>query len=214
MSLPYPVRAREERIADNAVHVAGLVLGIAGSVALIVYVALVGSGAEVAGAAVYAAATMLALSMSAAYHLMPRDDIRPWLRRLDHAFIFVKIAGTYTPLVVILGGLAAYGLLAFVWVVALVGAVTKLMFWQTPGRGSTLIYLGLGWLSVLLMWPLAKTMPPESIALMALGGLIYTAGAVIYSAEELRYHTAIWHAMVLVATGCFFLAVAMGVGLH
>ena len=212
MSMPYPVRVRAERIADNAVHIAGLILGIAGSIALIVFVALKGTGAEVAGAAIYAAATLLALTMSAAYHLVPWDDLRPWLRRLDHAFIFVKIAGTYTALVAILGGLPAYGVLAAVWAVALAGAALKLVRWQDPGHRSTLIYVGLGWASLLLAWPLWNAVPGAALALMVAGGLIYTLGAVIYGTERLRFHTAIWHVMVLAATACFFVAVALAVG--
>ena len=212
MSLPYPVSVRSERIADNAVHVAGLIVGLAGSVALIVYVALVGSGAEIAGAAVYAAATMLALSMSAAYHLAPSDAIRPWLRRLDHAAIYVKIAGTYTPLVVILGGIAAYGLLAAVWIMALAGAAAKLIFWRVPGRRSTLLYIALGWLGLALAWPMYGAVPGEVLALMGAGGATYTAGAWVYGAQSLPFNTAIWHVMVLIATACFFVAVALGVG--
>lgn len=211
MSLPYPVPVRAERIADNVVHYAGMVLALVGSVALIVYTAMVGTGGEIAATSIYAAATMLAISMSAAYHLVPWDEVRPWLRRLDHAFIYLKIAGTYTPLVVILGGIAAYGVLAAVWAIALMGAAAKLIFWRAPGRRSTLLYVALGWISLVLVWPLAKTLPAEAMALMGIGGATYTGGAWVYGAESLPFNTAIWHVMVLAATACFFVAVALGV---
>ena len=153
---------------------------------------------------------ILSLLASAAYHLLPWERSRPVFHRLDHAAIYLKIAGTYTPLVVLIGSWFAYVVLGVVWVVALLGAVAKLSFWATNARGSLALYLLLGWASVLLIWPMWLTLPGPAFALIAAGGLLYTVGTVFFAMKVLRFQNAIWHSFVLAASTCFFCAVSMG----
>ncbi len=104
----------------------------------------------------------------------------------------------------------AWTVLAVVWVLALAGAAAKLWFWTDPGHLATALYLALGWLSVLLVWPLVDRLPPVATGLLIAGGLLYSAGVVFFAWERLRFNIAIWHAFVLLASGCFYGAIALG----
>ncbi len=209
----YPVYARAERIADGVIHALGMIFALTGAVLLIVYAAFNGtSGGTIAAVAVYAGALIATFTASAIYHMTPWDRARPVLRRIDHAAIYLKIAGTYTPLVLLIGTGFAYVVLGLVWVLALAGAAAKLFFWSNPGRLGPWLYLVLGWLSVALVWPLVQTLPAVASALIVLGGLLYSAGVIFFSWEKLKFSNAIWHGFVLAASACFFAAITLGVG--
>jgi len=100
--------------------------------------------------------------------------------------------------------------LGIVWALAIVGMVMKLFFWRTPGRLGTWLYLGMGWLSVFLIWSLLPVLPIAAMWLMTAGGFLYTAGVVFFSWESLKFSNAIWHAFVVAASACFFVAIVMG----
>jgi len=189
------------------VHVAGLVLAIPASVLLLVEAA--GSQRLTTAAALYAGCMIFAFAASAIYHLSPIDRTRPLLNRIDHAAIYFKIAGTYTPFVALIGSGFAYAVLGIVWALALVGAVAKLWFWGTDGRGSLALYLLMGWLAVLLFWPMWQVLPPAALFLVSVGGIIYSVGARVFAKPAFRFQNAIWHSFVLSASTCFFAAVAI-----
>jgi hemolysin III len=153
---------------------------------------------------------IMAFTASAAYHFTPIERFRPFLRRCDHACIFLKIAGTYTPLVVLIGSGFSYGVLAVVWAIALGGMIWKLFFWSTPNWRSTMLYLILGWMAVALAYPLFKTMPLSSVLLIIAGGVTYTIGVIFYRWDDLKYSVAIWHAFVLAASACIYTAIYIG----
>jgi len=206
----YPNYARSERIADGAMHGIGVIGAVAGAVYLLGWQSgAVGTGLMV-GLVVYAVALMATFCASAFYHMTPWERIRPTLRRIDHAAIYLKIAGTYTPLVVMIGTGFGYLVLGIVWALAIVGMVMKLFFWRTPGRLGTWLYLGMGWLSVFLIWSLLPVLPIAAMWLMTAGGFLYTAGVVFFSWESLKFSNAIWHAFVVAASACFFVAIVMG----
>lgn len=205
----YPAYARAERIADFAVHSMGLALGIVGTPLLVVFAALHLEGDQVAALAIYGAALTFSFAASLLYHFPPREAIRPIFRRLDHAAIYLKIAGTYTPLAVLLGTAFSYVILGVVWALAIAGAVAKLL--RQPGDGSGVaLYLILGWLSLTLVWPLAQVAPVATMVLIVAGGLLYTLGIVFFLWEKLRFAQAIWHAFVVSASACFFTAITLG----
>lgn len=206
----YPAFARSERIADGLIHLLGVILAIAGSVMLVVFAVLWAGAGQIAAVSVYGAALIATFVASASYHMTPWERLRPGLRRIDHAAIYLKIAGTYTPLVVMIGSGFGYVLLGLVWVLALIGAVAKLFYWSTPGRLAPRLYLVLGWLSLTLIWSLAQNLPIPATALIIVGGLLYSAGVIFFNWETLKFSNAIWHGFVLVASGCFFGAITMG----
>lgn len=204
--MAYP-HTKVETIADGAVHVTGLLFAICATV-LLTFQAAEGS-AGVTATALYCGCMIVAFAASAVYHLSPVDRYRPLLNRIDHAAIYLKIAGTYTPLVAVLGTGFAYAVLGLVWILAMLGAVAKLWFWRTDARGSLALYLGMGWLSVLLIWPLFERLSGSAIALIFAGGVIYSAGTIIFARDAMRFQNAIWHGFVLVASICFFVAISI-----
>lgn len=208
--MTYPAFARSERIADALIQALAVTLALCGTILLIILASPRLGGGSIAALSVYGAAMSFSFVASLCYHFTPWEQWRHALQRLDHAAIYVKIAGTYTPLVVMLGSAFGYGVLAVVWVLALIGAAAKLFFWRAAGRYSTALYLLLGWISVLLVLSLMQVLPVPALVLIGLGGAFYSAGTVFFSREELKFSMAIWHGFVLAGSGCFFAAISIG----
>ncbi|MEM1232686.1 MAG: hemolysin III family protein [Pseudomonadota bacterium] len=200
---------RPERMADGTIHLLGLAASIIATVLLILFAARTGSGLDVAAVSVYGGVAIFAFAASAAYHMTPWSRARSWLQRVDHAAIYLMIAGTYTPLVVVLGSVFAYVVLGLIWTVAVLGALGKLTQILQPGWASTFLYIAMGWASVVLIWPLVQTVPPLTLWLMLAGGLAYTIGAPINHWEDLRFNVAIWHGFVLAGYGLFLGAIVV-----
>ena len=207
---PYPTFARSERIADGVIHAVGVTLAMTGAILLVVFAAFWAGAGQIAAVSVYGTALIATFSASAFYHMTPWEGLRPTLRRIDHAAIYLKIAGTYTPLVILIGSGFGYVVLGLVWVLAVAGAVAKLFFWAAPGRLAPVLYLVLGWLSVALIWSLAQTLPLPATILVIIGGLLYSAGVFFFNWESLKFSNAIWHGFVLAASACFFAAITVG----
>ncbi|MFX0544078.1 PAQR family membrane homeostasis protein TrhA [Roseovarius sp. S1116L3] len=208
--MSYPSYTRNERLADGAVHIIGFALALGAVVWLLSRMPQeVGMGQWTA-LAIYSAALLIMLGASGAYHILADTIARPVLRRLDHAAIYVKIAGTFTPLAVLLGTGFGYIILGIVWALALVGAALKLMTGRGRMHTAFWPYLALGWMGLILFVPLIGLLPRFSLGLILAGGLLYSAGIAFYAWEKLRYSNAIWHGFVLVASGCFFGGIASG----
>ncbi|MEQ6250146.1 hemolysin III family protein [Sulfitobacter sp. HNIBRBA3233] len=204
--MPYPF-SKSETIADGVVHTAGLAFALPATLVLLMQAG--GDVPKLTAVLLYGLSMVGAFAASAIYHMSPLDRTRPLLNRIDHAAIYFKIAGTYTPLVVVLGSGFAYGILGIVWALAFLGAIAKLRGWATDARGSLALYLGMGWLSTLLIWPMWTTLPGPALVLVAIGGAIYSLGTIVYARERLAYQNAIWHGFVLTASVCFFAAISI-----
>lgn len=151
---------------------------------------------------------------SALYHLTRQPERKELLRRIDHAVIFVMIAGTYSPFVLVkVGGAWGFGLFAFVWAVALFGVLLKLRYPRKWEPAALAAYLGLGWVCVVAIGPLVDALSVPVLVLLGAGGLIYSLGVLFYVQKRLRYRIAIWHAMVLAAAGCHYAAVMTAIAL-
>lgn len=206
----YPRYARSERIADGTVHAVGVTGALIGALVLIPWAIYHVAPGQLLALTIYAAAMVASFAASAFYHMTPWERLRPMLRRLDHAAIYLKIAGSYTPLVVFVGNSLSYAVLAIVWLMALWGIVRKLFFWQRPGRFSTALYLIMGWMGVTVIWMALPVLPAWSSALIATGGVLYTLGVVFFNWESLKFSMAIWHGFVLVASAMIFVAISVG----
>ena len=197
-----------EEIANSLSHGLGALLAAVFSPQLIENALRAGTAQGLA-AAVYCGSMILLFSVSAAYHWVAPGRTKDLMRRLDHAAIFLFIAGSYTPFM--LGSLAdegGYWILAFVWLVATVGTVAKCANRLTHPVLSTALYLGLGWLSVFILKPLMNELPTDGLALIVAGGILYTLGAVVFHLDHrFRYAHFVWHLLVLGASGCHFVAV-------
>jgi hemolysin III len=170
-----------------------------------------GSAGRVAAVAVYAAGLLAMLGFSTAYNFAKAPH-RPWLRRLDHAGIFLMIAGSYTPFTTqTLTGGWAIGMTAAVWATALLGVLGKVFLPNLGRRFWIGVYLALGWLVVVALKPMIGAMSWVALLLLALGGTIYSTGVVFYLRKRLTFRRAIWHGHVVAGAGVHWVAVLVGV---
>ncbi len=197
-----------EEIANAVTHGLGLALSVAGLVLMVVRSARHSDAWAVTSTAIFGATLVLLYTTSTLYHSFSGEELKRLLRKFDHAAIFLLIAGTYTPfLLVSLRGPWGWSLFGVVWGLAAVGVALK--FWFT-GRFrvlSTLIYIGMGWLVLAAFRPLLAALPRGGLVLLLAGGLCYTGGAAFYLWKRLPYHHAVWHLWVLAGSGCHWASV-------
>lgn len=199
---------RSELIADGIVHGVGVVLALAGAVALVACAAVWSSGGVLAAVSVYGAGLVLALGISCAYNVWPVSAVKWRLRRFDHASIFVLIAATYTPFLQrgVDEPVLAFMLVA-IWVAAIAGAALKFLLPGRFDRLAILLYLLMGWSGVLAAEPLASRLPAITMLLILAGGVLYSVGVVFHVWERLRFQNAIWHGFVVAAAATHYSAV-------
>jgi hemolysin III len=208
------VRRREysvgEEIANAVTHGIGVALSIAALVTLAVLSAFTRDPWRIAGAVTFGVALVLLYAASTLYHSVPNERARHVLKVLDHASIYVLIAGTYTPftLVTLREG-EGPRLFGVIWGLALVGVILEAFWVYRPKWVSTLVYLAMGWLVIAVVRPLSAALEPGGIALLAAGGAAYTVGTVFYLAKRVRYMHMVWHLFVLAGSACHVLAVAL-----
>ncbi len=196
--------------ADAVVHALGLAFALIAAPALVIWSASHGDVAELASVGVYAATLVAMFAFSAAYNLMRGARRREILRRLDHGAIYLKIAGAYTPFAALsFEGETGRALLVGVWGVALIGFVVKLAAPRRFDIVSIPLYLALGWAIVFVIGEAIESLSPGALALIAVGGGIYTVGVAFHLWERLPFQTPIWHLHVLAGTVCVFSAVAL-----
>ena len=200
--------ASREHTADTIIHVIGIVVGFFAVTAMMAAAVYHLPPASTACLAIYGAGMLAMIACSAAFHMISAARWMGVLQRLDHAAIFLKIAGTYTPFAAIkIGGIAGFGLLGSVWLLALLGAAGKLLLASTWDRFAIPLYLVLGWIGLVMLKPLIASVTPATLVLLGIGGLLYTVGVVFHVWRSLPYQKAVWHAFVLAGTGCHFGAV-------
>ena len=200
-----------ERSADRWVHIVGLAGGAVGGLVLLGFSLGVGKLGQAAAVGVYATCLVLMFLASAAYNLAsPRR--RPLLRRLDHAAIFLMIAGSYTPFTTQrLTGAWAWGMTIAVWALAAGAAAGKLLAPGLDRKFWVVVYLALGWIAVIAIKPLLTGVSAVALILLLAGGLVYTLGVVVYLKVDLPFRRAIWHSFVTAAAATHFAAILTGV---
>lgn len=206
---PRLVYSAAEKRLDSMIHLVGVGAALL-AVPLLIGAALMrsvqtGSGSFVLAVGIYGACFIAMLSASALYNLGVKPGMNWLFQRIDHAAIYLKIAGTYTPFTLISG--QGLGLLVGLWGAAVVGVALKL---ASPVRfrfAALALYLGMGWVGVLILPSLAQSLPMATLVLMVMGGVVYTTGVFFYLWTRLPYHFAIWHIFVLVASFIFYAAV-------
>lgn len=196
-----------DQMADRVVHVVGIGLGVVGAIVLVVVAAIDGGPGDLAAVLIYAAGLLAMLGCSAAYNVFHTSVRRDWLRRFDHAAIFAMIAGTYTPFTARLAGDWATGLTAAIWTIAAAGIALKLLKPRRIETISILLYLALGWIGLVAVGPFRAALDARTLALLALGGIVYTAGVVFHLWRRLPYQNAVWHGFVLVAASVHYVAI-------
>lgn len=199
------------KCADLVVHIVGLAFALFGGGILLGLSVGFGSLGQIAAVAIYTVGLMTMFGCSMAYNF-GKWSWRPVLRRFDHAAIFLMIAGSYTPFTTQrFDGVWAIGMTSAVWVVALIGAGGKLFLPRIASRFWIFLYVALGWLSLAAIQPFLAGVSMTALILVAIGGVIYTAGVPIYMAAKMPFRRAVWHGFVLAAACVQYCGIMSGV---
>jgi hemolysin III len=202
-------QSRPEEIANSVIHGFALLASVAGLPALVMAASGHRDPLHTTGAVIYGITLVLMYLSSTLYHAVPRPEAKSVLRKVDHSAIYLLIAGTYTPFMLsVLRGPVGYAILAAIWALAVFGTVAKLTIGFRYPRLSLALYLGMGWMIVFALQPLATHVSSAGIAWLVAGGLCYTGGVIFYVTDaRLRFGHAIWHCFVAAGSACHFFAV-------
>lgn len=207
-----PSYPRREEIAHALTHGAGALASLVGLVVLVVLAAQRADAWTVVGVSIYGGSLLLLYLFSTLYHGLSRTRARGVLQRLDHAGIFLLIAGTWTPfLIVNLRGPWGWTLFGLVWGLALPCIVVEAAARTRPKALMVAACLGLGWLAVAAGRPLLASVPPNSLWLLLGGGLCYSLGVVFYVWKRLPWHHAVWHVFVIAGSALHWFSIYSGV---
>lgn len=199
---------RREEIANAITHGIGAALSVAALVLLIVFSSLKGTAWHVVSFTIYGSTMLLLYLSSTLVHGLRDGKAKDFFEFMDHSSIYLFIAGTYTPfLLVAIRGTLGWSLFGIVWGVALFGVVFKAFFVKKFLFLSTVFYIAMGWLIVIAWNPLTAVVAPQGMNLLAIGGVLYTLGTIFYVWRGFPYHHAIWHLFVLAGSILHFFAI-------
>lgn len=197
-----------EEIANWLTHGLGLCLSIAGFYILINAIHQDDGYTKMISVTVYGITLILLYVFSTLYHAVKSDKLKRKLQIADHAAIYIKIAGTYTPFSLLtLKDNYGWALLVMIWVLAIAGVIFKFIFSDKYNIASTIIYLIMGWLAIIVIKPLFNNLPLEGFILLAAGGLSYTVGVIFFLWEKLPYSHPIWHIFVMAGSTLHYLSI-------
>jgi hemolysin III len=203
-----PSYSLREEIASSVTHGVGIVLSIAALAVMASLAALRGDAWHVVSCSIFGTTLILLYTASTLYHGVQSERLKPMLRALDHSAIFLLIAGTYTPFMLVsLRGPWGWSLFVAIWAVAITGIVLRLVL---KGRRHGIIvalFVAMGWAVVIALGPMIDSVGSGGMALLAAGGLAYTGGVVFYKWKSLPYNHAIWHGFVLLGSALHVFAV-------
>lgn len=200
--------SRGEEIANAITHGIGVVLSIAALTLLIVFAAIYGGPMHVVSFTIYGVTMVLLYTASTLVHSFPEGKVKDLFETFDHSSIYLFIAGTYTPIVLIaLPPKLGWTLFGIVWAIAIGGVVFKAFFTKKFLFASTALYLLMGWIIVIAWGPLTSTMPAVGLNLLVTGGILYSVGTIFYVWRAFPFHHMIWHLFVLAGSITHFLSV-------
>lgn len=197
-----------EEVANVVTAGVGATLSLAGLVLLILRAMDTGDPWRVVSFTVFGVSMVLLYVVSTLYHSLSRTRARRLFKVLDHALIYVLIAGTYTPfMLVYLRGPWGWSMFGALWAFALAGVLFKILYADRFRKASTLLYLAMGWIGLIAAKPLLDAVPALALLWLVMGGAVYSLGTLFYVWRGQRYHHAIWHLFVLGGTGCHYVAI-------
>lgn len=197
-----------EEILHSLTHGVGAILSALALVTLVILAVTHGTLWHIIGYSVFGASMLALYLASTLYHGVQKPRLRPVLRKVDHACIYLLIAGTYTPFVLIsLRTTLGLTMLTVVWALAVFGIVYKIFFIDRFVVLTTLAYVFMGWMSVLAWREMVANLPTPSLIFLFVGGGLYTIGVIFYALTRIRYTHAVWHVFILAASACHFVAV-------
>jgi hemolysin III len=187
-----------EEILNASTHGFGIILSIVGLVVLVAFASINGSPMLITSSAIFGGSLIFAYSSSTLYHAITNEKAKQIFRQFDHAAIYLLIAGTYTPIVLVsLGGVWGWTIFSIIWTTAIFGIVLKFVYPHRFKKLSVVLYLIMGWLVIVAIKQLMENMESGGLWLMFIGGLFYSVGVIFYVWKSLPYNHAIWHLFVL-----------------
>ncbi|AXY02256.1 MULTISPECIES: PAQR family membrane homeostasis protein TrhA [Vibrio] len=198
-----------EELANSITHGIGMIFGIVGLILLLIKAAdHQADTLTMTSMAIYGSSIIVLFMASTLYHAIPHPQAKRWLKTFDHCAIYLLIAGSYTPfLLVSLRTPLAIGLMMVIWTIALIGIIMKVAFVYRFKKLSLMTYLVMGWLSLIVIYQLAVHLDIGGLTLLAVGGLVYSVGVIFYVAKRIPFNHAIWHGFVLAGCVCHFFAI-------
>jgi hemolysin III len=201
-------QSRGEEIANSVSHGVGLLAAVVAAPVLVLSAVRQDGAARIVGASIFAATMVLLYLTSTLYHALPRNRVKQVFQVLDHAAIFLMIAGTYTPFTLgVLRGTWGWTLFVLVWGLALAGLVLTAAGGARYPKLRVCLYLAMGWLILVAVKPLWLRMPPWGLFWLFAGGFAYTVGVAFYAVKRVSYNHFVWHLFVIAGTACHFIAV-------
>ncbi|MBY0515896.1 MAG: hemolysin III family protein [Bacteriovoracaceae bacterium] len=204
--------SKSEEIANSITHGLGIVFAIGGLTALMVLTSYFGSATHLVSYLIYGISMLVLYTASTLYHSIPSERAKKFLKICDHAAIYLLIAGTYTPFLLInLKGNLSYIAIGIIWAIAIAGVVFKVFFTGKFERLSTILYLAMGWMVIFVAEPLFNELNAQAITWLVAGGMAYTLGTIFYMMKKQFAH-AIWHVFVLLGSIFHFTAIIYAAG--
>ncbi len=199
-----------EEIANAVTHGVGAALSVAALVVLIFIAAMWGNGWHLASAIVYGVTMFLLYTASTLYHAITHPGARRVFKVIDHAGIYLLIAGTYTPFTLVtIRDEGGWWLFAVVWTLAVAGISLEAFWVDRPKWASAVVYLGMGWLAIFAIKPIANNLEPAGVRLLIAGGLAYSLGTIFYLLKKVKWMHPVWHLWVLAGSLLHFLSVML-----
>jgi hemolysin III len=197
-----------EEIANAATHSLGVALSLAALVSLVIVAGRTEDSFRMVSSVAFGSSLVFLYLASSLYHGLPHPRAKRVFKIFDHAGIYLLIAGSYTPFTLVtLRGPVGWTLLGIVWGLAAVGIASEVVWRSRPRWLSALVFIGMGWIVVFAMKPLAAALPGGGLWLLVAGGLSYTLGTIFYLLKRVPYMHAVWHLWVIGGSACHVLAV-------
>ena len=203
------IASPREELANAVTHGVGFVASLIGLPILVVAAASRGERAALVGVSVFGAALVALYAASTLYHAVSHPTLKQRLRVLDHACIYLLVAGTYTPFTLgVLRGRWGWTLFGIVWTLAALGVLFKVLFGGgAMAKLSTAVYVAMGWVVIIAIKPLVAAMDSAGLMLLVAGGLLYTGGVVFYVDKRRTWSHPVWHLFVMGGSVCHYFAV-------
>src|ERR1019366_4800948 len=206
-SLPH-LETPAEEVASSITHGVGFVFSLVALLVLVIIASMGGDSRRIVTVSIYGGSLLLMYAASTCYHFVRSPRAKRALRIFDHASIYLLIAGTYTPFVLVsMGGGWGWSLFGVIWGLAVAGVLFKLFYVEYYETMSLILYVMMAWLALVAVKPLLADIPLGGLVLLAGGGAAYMAGIIFYLWDHLPFNHAIWHLFVIAGSVCHFIAV-------
>jgi hemolysin III len=198
----------QEEFANSISHGIGVLFSVVAIALLVTFSVLNGSAIHIVSCSIFGASILLLYTFSTLYHAVQDSTVKGWLRTLDHIGIYILIAGTYTPFLLLsIQGFLGWLFFGIIWGLTAFGIVFKIFYTDRFKKASLILYLSMGWLAIFIIRPLLDNLSNPILFLIAAGGLSYTLGTIFYTRPKMKYAHTIWHLFVLGGTILHFIAI-------